>query len=104
MSPEVVTNTGPFDGFAVDMWAVGVTLFIMLTGVPPFDQASAVDGRFLAVTNGGLEAMLTSWGMPVSGAAGDLLQNMMWKEPERRLTLEQVVTHRWVLDPDIDVP
>lgn len=28
MSPEVLTSSGRFDGFAVDVWAVGITLFV----------------------------------------------------------------------------
>jgi serine/threonine protein kinase len=32
MSPEIYENKLPFDGFAVDMWAAGVILFLMLTG------------------------------------------------------------------------
>jgi serine/threonine protein kinase len=32
MSPEIHENKQPFDGFAVDMWAAGVILFLMMTG------------------------------------------------------------------------
>merc|ERR1719223_2308917 len=34
MSPEVCKNQLPFDGPAVDLWAAGVILFLMLTGFP----------------------------------------------------------------------
>ena len=45
MAPEVY-NEEPFHGCAVDMWAVGVCLFMMLTGQPSWDRASRVDRRF----------------------------------------------------------
>jgi serine/threonine protein kinase len=32
MSPEIYENKQPFDGFAVDLWAAGVILFLMMTG------------------------------------------------------------------------
>ena len=35
ISPEVFRNVDPFDGFAIDLWAAGVILFIMLVGLPP---------------------------------------------------------------------
>lgn len=28
MPPEILMSTGPFDGFAVDVWACGVMLFV----------------------------------------------------------------------------
>ena len=28
MSPEIFANTDSFDGFAIDMWAAGVILYI----------------------------------------------------------------------------
>ena len=34
LSPEVCLSEEPFDGPAVDLWAAGVILFIMLTGIP----------------------------------------------------------------------
>jgi serine/threonine protein kinase len=37
MSPEVCKNQMPFDGPAVDLWATGVILFLMLTGFPPWE-------------------------------------------------------------------
>ena len=46
MSPEVFESTNAFDGFAIDLWAAGAILYIMLTGFPAYDQASRVDQRF----------------------------------------------------------
>ncbi|CAM9220693.1 unnamed protein product, partial [Hapterophycus canaliculatus] len=38
-APEVLANSSGFDGFAVDVWACGIVLFILLTGIPPFELA-----------------------------------------------------------------
>jgi serine/threonine protein kinase len=35
MAPEIVKKT-EYDGKAVDMWAIGVLLFALLTGTFPF--------------------------------------------------------------------
>jgi serine/threonine protein kinase len=42
---QVLKNSA-FDGFAVDVWACGIILFIMLTGIPPFEMAHERDARF----------------------------------------------------------
>ena len=66
MSPEVYSSDCPFDGHAIDIWACGVILFIMLTGVPPFDVASTRDQRFNIIQRGGMVGMLRGWGMNMS--------------------------------------
>lgn len=42
---EIMKNRDPFDGHAIDMWAVGVILFLMLTGFPPWERACRTDER-----------------------------------------------------------
>lgn len=69
ISPEVVQNARPFNGFAIDMWAAGVILFIMLTGVPPVDIASELDPRFRMIREGQLPALLAQWNFHLSPEA-----------------------------------
>jgi serine/threonine protein kinase len=95
MSPEICNGATPFDGHAVDLWAVGVILFIMLTGYPPWEKAVLTDERFKFMANGYLVNMLTEWKTGLSGDAMDLLQRMFWLDPIDRLSLEQVWAHPW---------
>ena len=87
MSPEIFLNTAAFDGFAIDLWAAGVILYIMLTGFPPYDQANRTDQRFDLIVNGSLMRQLKSWGINLSEDAGDLMQSMLQLDPRERLTL-----------------
>jgi len=96
MSPEVYNNKDAFDGFAVDMWAAGVILFLMLTGFPPWERACATDDRFKYMTAGYLVQMLTEWKIGLSSDAMDLLQRMLWLDPKDRLSLAQVKAHPWM--------
>ena len=96
MSPEIFENRRPFDGFAIDLWAAGVILYIMLTGFPPYDQASRSDQRFDLIVNGNLMKQLKSWGIELSEDAGDLMQSMLQLDPRNRLTLAEVLAHPWV--------
>eukprot|EP00591_Stephanopyxis_turris_P011880 CAMPEP_0195513646 /NCGR_PEP_ID=MMETSP0794_2-20130614/5252_1 /TAXON_ID=515487 /ORGANISM="Stephanopyxis turris, Strain CCMP 815" /LENGTH=402 /DNA_ID=CAMNT_0040641709 /DNA_START=179 /DNA_END=1384 /DNA_ORIENTATION=- len=104
MSPEIFQNVENFDGFAIDLWAAGVILYIMLTGFPPYDQASLVDQRFELIVRGNLMEQLNEWEVLISPQAGDLLQNMMRLDPRHRLTLAQVMAHPWVTNPDVQPP
>ena len=104
MSPEVHANQTPFDGFAIDLWAAGVILYIMLTGFPPYDQATRADQRFELIVSGRLMEQLHKWDIHLSDAAGDLLQKMLVLPPDQRLTLAEVLEHPWVTDPEVEAP
>jgi serine/threonine protein kinase len=97
ISPEILTSEGPFDGFAIDIWACGVILFIMLVGLPPWEFARPEDPRYKMVAQKGkLAKMLNSWQKPVSPEAADLLQRMLSENPRDRLTLMEIKDHPWV--------
>lgn len=98
MSPEIYRNEEPFDGFAVDMWAAGVILFLMLTGFPPWERACRTDERFHYMSGGYLVQMLTEWDIGLSSDAMDLLQRMLFLDPKDRLSLEQVRAHPWMVN------
>lgn len=104
MSPEVLANQDNFDGFAIDMWAAGVILYIMLTGFPPYDQAHKTDQRFVLIVSGRLMEQLRNWGIFLSNEAGDLMQRMLLLDPRKRLTLAQVLEHPWVTSNDVEPP
>jgi serine/threonine protein kinase len=104
MSPEVFQNSEPFDGFAIDLWSAAVILYIMLTGFPPYDQASLVDERFRLIVTGHLADQLHFWDVTISNAACDLLQRMLLLDPKDRRSLAQVMCHPWVTNPDVLAP
>eukprot|EP00484_Ammonia_sp_Unknown_P012172 CAMPEP_0197077676 /NCGR_PEP_ID=MMETSP1384-20130603/212737_1 /TAXON_ID=29189 /ORGANISM="Ammonia sp." /LENGTH=379 /DNA_ID=CAMNT_0042516541 /DNA_START=79 /DNA_END=1218 /DNA_ORIENTATION=+ len=62
-SPEVVEKKQTFHAKQNDIWCLGVTLFMMMTGCPPWSVASASDDRYVNMTNGFLKYMLESWGV-----------------------------------------
>jgi len=97
ISPEILSSDGPFDGFAIDLWATGVILFIMLVGLPPWEFARPEDPRYKMVIKGKLARMLDSWKRPISAQAADLLQKMLMEDPRQRLSLTEVKDHPWVV-------
>jgi len=104
MSPEIYQNRESFDGFAIDLWAAGVILYIMLTGFPPYDHATMSDQRFEIIVEGQLMDQLQTWDIHLSEEAGDLLQRMLKLHPNDRLTLADVMKHDWVVDENVIPP
>ena len=97
VSPEIALSRDPYDGFAVDLWAVGVILFIFLTGCPPWSHPFAdLTFELIAISRNRLESLLVSWDRAVSPEATDLLQRMLRLDPRERLSLAQVAEHPWM--------
>jgi serine/threonine protein kinase len=96
IAPELLEKEDAFDGFAVDLWSAGVILFVSLVGLAPFRWAHHSDVRYSQIANGRLRELLRDLGLPLSDEAADLLQNMLWRDPRKRLTLAQVMNHPWV--------
>jgi serine/threonine protein kinase len=96
ISPEVIDNRLPFNALHSDIWALGVILFIMLTGVPPVDTATPLDPRFRMVSAGLIGNMLDQWGIALSPLALDLINRTLRPNPSERLSLYEIAEHPWV--------
>lgn len=86
-----------FDGFAVDMWACGIILFILLAGVPPLELPTLIDPRYKMIATGRLDELLDIWQLRLSEEAKDLLGRLLKVNPEERATMEEVRGHRWMM-------
>jgi serine/threonine protein kinase len=98
MAPEVYANQDAFDGYAIDLWAVGVILYIMVVGEFPWAIPHPSDEKFRYITDGYLEDYLKRRGFPLSADILCLLQRMLWLNPRHRLCLQQVRAHPWMLN------
>ncbi|KAG6629823.1 hypothetical protein CIPAW_14G111800 [Carya illinoinensis] len=91
IAPEVLRRRyGP----EVDIWSVGVMLYILLCGVPPF-WAEAEQGIFNAILRGHIDFTSDPW-PSISPAAKDLVRKMLNLDPKQRLTAFQVLNHPWI--------
>eukprot|EP00536_Pseudo-nitzschia_multiseries_P008371 jgi/Psemu1/241157/estExt_Genewise1.C_2110035 len=97
--PESILRTEPIQP-SMDMWSLGVILFIMLTGCHPYD----VSGES---TDEEIEDRIkcSKYQIPmndpeiaghISKSAKDLISKLMNRDPKKRLTAYQMLQHPWV--------
>ena len=102
LAPEVLISRVRGDGsygFEVDMWALGVILYILLSGCPPFSPERTDKPLIRQVCDGDYTFPKSKWS-DVSESAIDLVKRLMTVDKKQRLTAEQVLVHPWLNDPD----
>ncbi|KAK7503455.1 hypothetical protein BaRGS_00005376 [Batillaria attramentaria] len=98
VAPEVL---GPekYDK-SCDMWSLGVIMYILLCGYPPFysNHGAAISpGMKKRIRNGQYEFPNPEWSR-VSQEAKDLIRGLLCTDPDKRLTITEVIQNRWVAD------
>jgi serine/threonine protein kinase len=104
-APEIYLNT-PYSPAASDIFASGAILFILMAGHPAFGESKQTDSWYKLVW---LERFDIFWkGLDnvrppgtFSPAFKSLIQGLICKDPSKRLTMQQVMEHPWVKDPDV---
>ena len=80
---------------AIDMWALGVIVFVLLCGCLPFDDdSSKISSEQVARKKFALR--FPKWAASLSVSAKDLLEHLLEINPKNRYTAEQALKHPWV--------
>ncbi|KAG3027351.1 hypothetical protein JG687_00002710 [Phytophthora cactorum] len=87
LSPEMIRGE-KYDE-SVDIWAVGIIMYELLVGKPPF-EAPGQNETIELITEGQLRVPPM-----VSLAAKDLITRILQKLPEKRISLQEIKAHRW---------
>ncbi len=98
----------------VDIWAVGVVVFIVLCDAPPFDsiyrrreegrlrkedlkqQIQDYDGNLGGRIQEAKCESLSNESLPNGSAAREFLEHAMARKPEERWSAEKLLNHRWL--------
>jgi len=76
------------------MWSVGVILYILLGGYPPFIENTQRE-LFRKIKRGDYEFHEEYWGT-VSKEARNLIQSLLTVKPSERLDAEQALKNPWI--------
>jgi len=115
MAPEVVeafmddTERDLFYDKRCDLWSLGVIMYILLCGYPPFsgscgslcgwNQGESCNAcqelLFHSIQDGQFEFPDAEWSA-ISGLAKDLICKLLVKDARRRLSAEMVLSHPWL--------
>ncbi|PNF24367.1 hypothetical protein B7P43_G09649 [Cryptotermes secundus] len=88
-APEILLGDS-YDAPAVDVWSLGVILYMLVCGQAPFQEAN--DSETLTMI------MDCKYTIPVhvSDACKRLIARMLIREPERRASLEEIAADPWL--------
>lgn len=89
---------GDYEGAPVDAFAIGVMLFIMTVGTPPWNSAVATDARFKYIEKHGVTKLLASWGKADSMSPDllDLIEKLMNPNIAKRASIKEALAHPWL--------
>eukprot|EP01026_Neomeris_dumetosa_P061957 TRINITY_DN58543_c0_g1_i4.p1 TRINITY_DN58543_c0_g1~~TRINITY_DN58543_c0_g1_i4.p1 ORF type:complete len:378 (-),score=41.01 TRINITY_DN58543_c0_g1_i4:674-1807(-) len=92
VAPEVLKKSY---GHEADMWSLGVILYILLSGLPPFwgDNEEQI---FKMVMKGRLDFETDPWPR-LSDAAKDCVRCLLTADVSRRATSAQILQHPWLV-------
>jgi len=77
-----------------DMWSLGVIVYILLGGYPPFIEQNQRE-LFRKIRKGHYEFHEEYWGS-VSDDAKDLISCLLTVQPAKRLSAEEALNHKWM--------
>ncbi|WWC65887.1 uncharacterized protein I303_108509 [Kwoniella dejecticola CBS 10117] len=98
VAPELGNPAG--QGYAaepVDIWGMGVVLYTLLVGNTPWDEPSDASPEFCAYKTGEL-LQYPPWDR-ITGQAKSILLAMLTIDPNERITMQGLKTHRWSMTP-----
>jgi len=94
VAPEVVDSSFPMYTSKCDVWSVGVITYVLLSGDTPFTARN--DGELRKNIIAGKVAVSGKAWKNVSSAAKDFVKSLLQVDPQKRLSTEAALRHKWI--------
>lgn len=103
LAPEMVASSG--HNFGIDWWALGILIYEMIVGIPPFYHKNR-EHMFYLITQASIKYPdPKKHGITVSEMAKDIINKLLVKDMEKRLgstdDVNEIVNHPWFKDLDV---
>ena len=95
VAPEVLTATGY--SFEVDVWSIGVVLYLMLRGLLPFESKD--NKELVRMTLAAKIVLKDVYWDKISLEAKDIVYKLLDPSPKTRITTEDILKHPWTCSP-----
>jgi len=94
VAPEILAETGY--GLKVDVWALGVIIYVLLCGYPPFVSPTGEQkDLFDLIIFGDFDFPSDPWD-EISDDAKNLIERMIEPNPDFRMTADEILEHPWL--------
>ena len=101
MAPEVLKDT--YEGGSSDMWSLGVILYILLSGKPPFDGPNDKLIQCRILSDQRHQFNEDDFGH-VSEDAKDLINRLLERDPKKRITAREALMHPFIVSHSFGLP
>lgn len=101
LAPEVILSA-EVSGYTpkCDCWSLGVILFIMLSGYPPFSNEIQEHSLTEQITKGIFSFPEKFWS-DVDPNAIDLIKSLLKVDPDERISVNDAIAHPWLNDSNL---